>query len=51
MLLRRGRPTLGRMNANTFIVIVLEAVALLSIVALAWTLHRFAAPGPPRDRG
>jgi hypothetical protein len=48
---RRGRPILPRMNADTFIFLALEAVAVLSVVALAWTLHRFAAPGPSLDRG
>lgn len=51
MPLSRGRPTLRPMNADTFIFIALEAVAVLSVVALAWTVHRFAAPGPPLDRG
>ena len=39
------------MNADTFIFIALEAVAVLSVVLVLWTLHRFGTAGPQVDRG
>ena len=47
---RRGRPILGRMSADIFIFIALQAAAVLGMVVVAWTLFHFGAPGPPVDR-